>query len=198
MRKHLFLSLALFLGLGSLMAQSSVTLNVNQPPLASVDAGNDTMVFAGALVVLQGTVNGGTAPLSYLWSPALNMPDPTVLNPPVNVSAPTVFALTVTDANNCVTIDSVFVDVAFSTENFTPSMFRLYPNPATNQLNIEHPLQGSFQLTLSNVLGQTVLTKTDPGTSDKLSLQVGNLPSGPYMLNIQQGNRQVSLKVVIQ
>jgi hypothetical protein len=198
MRKHLFLPLALFLGFGSLMAQSSVTLNVNQPPLASVDAGNDTMVFASSLVVLQGSATGGTAPLSYLWSPALNMPDPTVLNPPVNVTQPTVFTLTVTDANNCVTKDSVFVDVMFSTESFTPAMFKMYPNPATDQLTIEHPLKGSFQLTLSNVLGQTVLTKTDPGTTDRLSLNVGNLPAGPYMLKIQQGNRQVSLKVVIQ
>lgn len=198
MRKHLFFPLIFTFVCCSAFAQNAIILNVTPPPIPTADAGADTNVLIGSLIVLQGNAGGGTAPLTYQWSPSLNMPNSTILTPSVNVVQPTVFTLTITDANNCVVTDSVFVDVFMSTERFNATMFRLYPNPAKNTLTIEHPLEGEFEVKLTNVLGQVVLSQMNSGQSKTLQLEVGKLPSGPYMLSILQGSHQVSMKVVVQ
>lgn len=198
MRKHLFFPLIFSFVCCSAFAQNAITLNVLPPPIPTANAGSDTNVTSGSLIVLQGNAGGGTAPLSYQWSPSLNMPNSTILTPSVNVTQPTVFTLTVTDANNCVVTDSVFVDVVMSTESFNASMFRLFPNPAKDILTIEHPLEGEFEVKLTNVLGQVVHNQMNSGQSKSLQLEVGKFPSGSYMLSIIQGSQQVSMKVVVQ
>lgn len=89
----------------------SDTATVVVAPLPLLDAGADTVFCPGVAPQLGATFDPD---FGYLWSPstvggqaALN--DPTVANPFVLTSAPTVFTLTVTDENGCSATDAVSI-----------------------------------------------------------------------------------------
>ena len=69
-------------------------------------AGNDTTICAGAIANVN--ASGGVA---YSWSPAAQMSTPTLPSSNVNISAPTIFTVIVTDNRGCVDKDSVLVNV---------------------------------------------------------------------------------------
>jgi len=75
-------------------------------------AGNDTTVNNGAIITLNGSSSGGTAPLSFHWEPANLLINPNVQDPTtVNMGATTEFSLTVTDNLGCADQDEVVVSV---------------------------------------------------------------------------------------
>lgn len=82
-------------------------------PITTVNAGADRTVCYGALVALGGspTALNGTAPYTYSWSPATGLSNPTSANPSLTAIQERTFLLTVTDANNCVYIDSVKISL---------------------------------------------------------------------------------------
>ena len=77
-----------------------VKIIVNPVPVA--DAGNDTGVCAGGIVILQGSGGG-----SYNWSPGTGLSDPNVSNPSTIVNAPAHYLLTVTNSYGCSDTQSV-------------------------------------------------------------------------------------------
>lgn len=87
-----------------------VTLN----PKPTADAGVDKQFCVGDSASLGGapSASGGTAPYSYSWSPATGLNDATSANPTASPSATTSYILTVTDAKNCVAMDTVLVTVS--------------------------------------------------------------------------------------
>jgi len=92
---------------------SESLLSVTVHPLPVVHAGSDTIINQGASFTLHGSINGGTAPYSVLWVPPDNLSQNNITCPlasPVNSST---YILTVTDANNCFSCDSVNVVVKY-------------------------------------------------------------------------------------
>jgi len=75
-------------------------------------------------------------------------------------------------------------------------VFKVYPNPTTDQLNIESS-QGGYRLSLFNALGQLVYVdmKCDP----KHSIDVAGFAPGMYHLKLETaGHEVVNRKVLIQ
>ena len=70
--------------------------------------------------------------------------------------------------------------------------FVLYPNPATNVLNIKGDFDSEESVTIYNMLGQTVLSKAV--TSNDESIDVASLAKGIY--NLYFNNAKVSYKFV--
>jgi|GEM_PF-623776 len=81
-------------------------------PTLVADAGPDKTTVAGAPVVLEGSASGGSAPYSYLWSPAAGLSDPTAARPTAVPSQTTAYTLTVVDARGEMDTDRVIVAVA--------------------------------------------------------------------------------------
>jgi len=82
---------------------------INAP---QANAGNDTTVNNGAIIVLNGTATGGTSPVTFHWEPANLLVDPDVEDPTtVNMGATTEFVLSVTDDLGCIDDDPVMVYV---------------------------------------------------------------------------------------
>ena len=109
-------------------------------PFADAGSGNSAFCF-GQNLLLGGhpTGSGGTFPYTYSWTPAGGVNNPNVANPgAINITANSVFYLTLTDAAGCTTIDSAVVNVIGTgiTANFifTPAIgFDPLPVQFTNQ-----------------------------------------------------------------
>jgi hypothetical protein len=111
------------------------------------------------------------------------------------------------DANN-----PSFTNIAFheDTEEFWGALWPLsvgtapelsnvavYPNPATDVLNIKglNAVDGAKTITLSSVTGAVVFSATY-GQNDNVSIPVSSLNSGLYMLNISTAKGNVIYKIV--
>ena len=79
-------------------------------PNAEAGFGNDTLC-SGGMVLLGGapTCFGGTAPYTYSWLPLSGLNNPSSPNPTATITANKTYVLTVTDANGCQDIDTVFL-----------------------------------------------------------------------------------------
>jgi len=94
----------------------TATVTVNIP---SVDAGQDTSIFAGDDVMLNAI--GG---VDYVWTPTDGLSDPASPNPLASPEQTTTYLVVITDANGCVDRDSITVEVIpFEFEPEVPDAF---------------------------------------------------------------------------
>ena len=77
----------------------------------TVDAGDDVTISAGSSTALNSTVTNGSGTLTYAWSPAATLSNPSVADPVASPSVTTTYTLVVTDQNNCEATDQVTVTV---------------------------------------------------------------------------------------
>ena len=94
---------------------SSITIKVNQNPVANAGLDKTLVSCQQACVSIGGspTASGGTAPYLYAWSPAgaLNntgLPNPTACN----IQSTTTYVVTVTDNNGCTATDQMLLTQA--------------------------------------------------------------------------------------
>jgi gliding motility-associated-like protein len=88
------------------------TLEVEVYELPEVYAGADQLIPVGTSTSILDATASGVEPLSYNWTPANLLLDPSVLNPmTVNLDSNTIFTLTVTDGNGCINSDEVVIMV---------------------------------------------------------------------------------------
>ncbi|QNA46267.1 LamG-like jellyroll fold domain-containing protein [Lacibacter sediminis] len=97
------------------IAKDSITVTVNPKP--TITLSNDTLVCAGSNIQL--VAGGGT---SYGWSPVNTLSNPSIANPFATATSNTVYKVTVTNADNCSSTDSVRVDVR------QPNTFSISPS----------------------------------------------------------------------
>lgn len=76
--------------------------------------------------------------------------------------------------------------------------FTLYPNPNNGRFIIEGPAsgRGSYNLSISNVLGQKVFSQTEQVNGDKLHVEIATraLVPGVYFLDIAKEGKRVAVK----
>jgi hypothetical protein len=68
---------------------------------------------------------------------------------------------------------------------------RVFPNPAANQLNINHlqlTIGKPVTVTVYDVLGKVHLQQTQTAQGD-VKVELNTLPSGMYLLQVQQADR---------
>ncbi len=89
----------------------SLELIVHPRPVA--DAGADLSLCEGSTGTLGGSTpgSGGTAPYVYAWTPMIGLSSSTIGNPTVTASVTANYMLVVTDANGCIDMDTVIVNV---------------------------------------------------------------------------------------
>lgn len=86
--------------------------------------------------------------------------------------------------SNTIGIDTFSVDRPLSTEGFFASNFAVYPNPATNVLNINTKGSTSMnQIQLTDINGRIVKTVNAAQVSET-QINIGDLNSGVYFLKI--------------
>lgn len=162
---------------------------VNVDPLPDVDLGNDTTICPGQVVVLDA---GGNTGDSYSWSTGANTQT-------ISVNTANDYFVTLTDGNTgCNGKDSITVtlDVCDNIEELE-AQFTIYPNPASEILNIEltNP-SSSTQIEIYDMKGALVMQLDRSGS--KISINVSNLPKGMYQLRIFSNNHSSELPFLKQ
>lgn len=173
------------------VCQDPVIVTVSQPSLLLADAGSDHQVNRGESVVLGGnpSASHGYGGYLYLWSPAIGLDNATLANPSASPGETTTYILTVTDANNCSSVDEVTVSVNASAIEILPAGFtiRCYPNPVNDELMIEmEGIASDLNIRLVNQLGEELLSKTChvSGTSATERIAMAHHPAGVYYLRV--------------
>jgi hypothetical protein len=67
----------------------------------------------------------------------------------------------------------------------------LFPNPFTSSLKIEGALQGSSNISITDILGQVYPARilSSSGSSRQVELDLSRVPSGTYFVKVQTGGR---------
>lgn len=101
------------------------------------------------------------------------------------------------DPNSVLLVDDL--EIAYTTVSVAeslPTSLSVYPNPANDLLHIQLPSYTQANIQLMDALGQIVISTNAFGVNATLS--TGDLPSGLYMLSINDGHSISSQQVVIQ
>ncbi len=158
----------------ALIAQFPVHFKVNQADILESHAGQNHSVSPNSIIVLGDTpaASGGNPPYTYLWTPAYNLSDSTIANPVVTADSNITYTLLVTDSESCTSTSTVQIQIVSSIDNLPEikENFSIYPNPVINNTFTltAFNTQGDFTLSVKNLLGQEVLSKTLQGEGKHL------------------------------
>jgi hypothetical protein len=94
-----------------------------------------------------------------------------------------------------------FGDVSVSVENVFSGKLSVYPNPSEGVFNLDlvNVNSGDYLISVSNILGEVVYSENrDVNSSTSATLDLSDMKSGVYMLNIQNDNNIISRKLIIE
>ncbi|MFC6269507.1 zinc-dependent metalloprotease [Frigoriflavimonas asaccharolytica] len=141
---------------------------------------------AGANITVVYTKNGFT----YAWSNGATTAT-------INGLVAGTYSVTVTDAAGSTANGSYTVLAGtLGTDSFDNNVsFSYYPNPTTGILNIKSP-DVINEIKVTNVLGQIV--KSDKTNSNKVQVNLSNLPEAVYFVKIKTASSSKTIKVLKQ
>jgi len=189
-------------------AQTILNFSVTQnPSVLTVNAGTNKSISNGQQAVLGGTpsVNGGTSPYTYSWSPSLGLNQDNTANPAASPVASIVYTMTVTDSKGCINSKSVTVTVdgiPVGIFNGYASSVNLYPNPTSSTLFISSDLISDKELKLEVFNPQGISVYEDILYSSNGILDASiNLPEeikGLVMIKLSSNDLLVVRKIMVE
>ena len=163
-------------------------------PTIVTTALNDTSISLGSSITL-----GGGGGVSYSWKPGNGLSNPNIANPVATPIGTTTYVVTITDANNCVSTDSLTITVTDDYKLKIPNL--ITPNgDGHNDVwiikNIEkYP---NTEVMVVNVEGNEVYSSSDYDNSWNGSNKNGKpLPDGTYYYFIKFQNSEKLYKGAI-
>ncbi len=169
---------------------------LNQPSELSNDINAIAETSLGNNGIIEITTMGGIAPYFYDWEDFPNI-NANVLT---NLTTGT-YNVTITDANNCSQTESIFVDFETNTNsiNYIQNL-SITPNPTSGLIFIDLETNQSeeIQLNIFSALGKNVY-KSDQVKQQHFQdrINVSNLASGVYFIQIQVGIHSIEKKVIL-
>lgn len=171
----------------------STTVQVKPYPIINITASPNDSINAGQTCILS-----ATGANSYNWSNGQN------LNL-IQVTPSTTTMYTVTGTNiygtnfSCATTKSITINVSdISTgirDNKLNDEVKIYPNPASDFINIELKRNSSFSIDIFDELGQIVWREENK--NDVVKIPTSNFASGIYLIKIQTENEFGMKKIII-
>ncbi|MEQ3662892.1 MAG: T9SS type A sorting domain-containing protein, partial [Flavobacterium sp.] len=95
---------------------------------------------------------------------------------------------------HAVIVDNFTVDQLLSSNSFTESSFRVYPNPVNDILTIVNELSSNSKLTIVDINGRIV--KQVSSSTSLTSINVSDLNSGIYFVNIETEEGKSTKKII--
>ena len=136
--------------------------------MAGIEAQAATSTNPGDGVAFVSSLSGGTSPYSFLWSNG-------VTTTFVDELLPGEYSLTITDANNCESVYTVFIDLLQSSSDLSQNVtIPIYPNPTKGELYVHFPLNQQYEIYFYDGNGKEVYRAKGQGMEQyHLSLPVG-------------------------
>ena len=142
---------------GACSDAATVFVTVNPLPVVSATASPYT-INIGAQTTLTGTSSTG----SYTWTPSTGLSSTTDPNPVANPTVTTIYTLSTIDANGCVSVDTVIVNVTMECEEvFIPSAFSPNLDGFNDFLYVRNACIEEMDFRVYNRWGQKVFSTTD-------------------------------------
>ena len=190
-------------------AQVYINLNINQPPPLVVSVGAAQTICAGGNTSIEGTATGGKEPYAYAWSPSTGLSNATVANPVASPSATTTYTLTVSDANNCKSMDNVVITVDPCTGiNNASGMaetgdFSIVPNPNQGSFSVvwsSIPINDLVVLEIYNFQGKRFYSGSfrNKNASLIVPINIDGMNKGIYLIKILHDNATYTEKFIIE
>lgn len=89
-------------------------------------------------------------------------------------------------------------DPNVSSNEVVANGLNVYPNPATDVLNVKFDATAATTVELTDLTGKVVATQTAVAGSNSLSFATANVNAGVYFVNISNANGNTAQKVVIK
>ena len=180
------------------MMSGSASIGIN--PSLLVSAGNNAAIGAGESTVLTSSVSGGTAPYTYLWTPATGLDDATIANPTATPIFSTTYTLVVTDYYGCSSMSTVTVNVIIASNNITGVVSYLNDGstPMNNvAVNLFDNLNSLVATTTTDANGNYGFSDLSTGSYHVTANTTkawggGNAADGLLMLKHFTGNQQLT------
>ena len=193
-------------GSADALSQTIINVGISQPSALVSDAGMDTIVCIGEdSIVIGGSPSamGGTANYSYSWFPPTDLSSITSANPKAKPASTTIYVLTVTDANNCSTVDTVqiIVDPCTGFAEFNDiKNFDVYPNPSNGHLNITFSGNDTYELKIINTVGALIHSEIITNLNGKYnkSIDLTVHPAGIYFVKVSAPSGRMVRKVTLR
>jgi hypothetical protein len=177
-------------------ASDSIVVNVNTEVL--VDLGIDTTFFDSTSQATSYELDAGPGFSSYLWSTGDVTQKVTI-----DSSNDGLIDVTVENVVGCIGTDSVMVSFVLGIDNLTVSEIRMYPNPATDRLNVEVSNFNNLeevQISIMDITGRVMMTKTLSGSGQSFNetYDVSNYATGTYFVRFEANGEVVTRQFIIK
>ncbi|PKR80846.1 hypothetical protein CW751_08775, partial [Brumimicrobium salinarum] len=146
------------------------------------------------------TANNTDNGVTYQW---INCSNNTIITGETNVSyTPTQsgsYAVIIAQ-NGCQDTSSCQSIQLASLKEITNEEFTIYPNPTSGEisLNIGDQLKGQLEITIFSTLGKKVYFKKTNVNTKQLTVSCTDLKTGVYIMNINNGHKKASRKLIIK
>lgn len=177
-----------------------VNLTAGQEYVLSYRYGNNSDSYTEALEVAMGTVANASAMTEVLAS-HMDIMDGQAHEEHIVIEVVETGVYyfgfnALSDANQFnLYLDNISVDFSMATPDFTKNSFTMYPNPASQLVNLTGNTTIS-QVNIYNVLGQLLITKNIK--ANEAQLDVSSLDSGNYFVEIHSNENKEILKLLVK
>ncbi len=164
-------------------AYDNIQVGIN--PLPVVNLGMDSIVDQGYVL------DAGAGFTSYLWNNGATTQTITVLNSGD-------YSVTVTDANGCSNSDTISLWITGIEELAAQFGAKVYPNPSQGQFTIQLPNNRvELTATITDMTGKAVYTQI-LANQTTYQINLTGLAKGVYFLNLSDGQKSVTQKLIIK
>ncbi|MBK8192518.1 MAG: T9SS-dependent M36 family metallopeptidase [Lewinellaceae bacterium] len=172
---------------------ATITVHPDAEPVAGFTAATNGLVSS-----FTNTSNGSITSMS--WDFGDGSPVSNEQNPQHVYASPGTYTVGLTVANSCGSSTyEIMVTVGLTAAHDPKDAFavRVFPNPATDRLNIDflQAATGPVRLALCDATSRTVLDTQYPHAAAGISVDVSNLAPGMYMLRLSTKDGAITRKV---
>ena len=185
---------------------TSVSVNVIQTAVCVAAVANFSVSAAACKNAATTVTNSstGTPSPTYTWStmPGALISNPSATNPTITFTVNgtyTVF-LTASAGGSVSTTNhtlSVSVCVGISESSLFNQSIGLYPNPASEKINIEVANVTSYNYQITDLLGKVIVSDAIHN-KEKATVDVSNINKGIYFLIIESNGQKATKKIIVE
>ncbi len=164
-------------------------------PLTATVTANPESIIEHQSSQLTATAAGGSGTYTYTWVPAETLDNPASATPIATPTETTTYTVTVNDGKEIATAQ-VTVTVTPDGTIETSNSFKIYPNPANNEVKIETTdITEKTTYRLYNSLGQECGNGIIEGS---ININTSTLENGVYFIEISSTNKTTTSKIIVR